>query len=407
MSEYAQDNRMDRIHSPGIFGGWNMIYKELRSYQWMSVAADGLYFLSSVGNGLECYKIMQSMCDIRLSHSQIGLGLASGLYSAILYYEKKIIFVPRSADSIGIFDFSTHKWTDVMVPEPVIPYNDNDLYKDSKKFANAFVCGKKVCFIPNRYPGILVLSMDTLELRVESDWYAEFSRDMLFPGDILFPSGGCTYEGKIYVPSAQNNRVLEIAGDGIVVNLHSLGQDDTYYSCICGTNSDFWMAGGKKTITKWDVKQGKITEIEYPQNFQMVGGDNLPPFLDCIRWRQYVIFVPMCSNMFVVVNTDTNDVQGIPLEENFLKKENFMTSRFLIGQSKDDSFYMYDNFKQKLLYVNAEGKVEERYMKTMLEEMLELLKMERAETAGMRNTFSGNNYGKNIYEKCSKMYGEL
>ncbi|MDE7432760.1 MAG: hypothetical protein K2N34_12720, partial [Lachnospiraceae bacterium] len=232
---------------------------------------------------------------------------------------------------ICIYDISTDVMWKIELPEIKFPYTLGN------KFSNAFCVDSRIFFLPFCSSDMLVVDTKCWELSVhkildtEENWI----------GGELSSGGYILHRDKCYIASARSNEILEIDINTYKVRRYRLGNEDTWYGSISFDGKNIWLTGGKNTITKWDMIRNIVEEYDYPEYFVKKQGGY--PFLSSFQWQDKIILIPRCANMFVIINTETNNINGI--------QSGYEEISFLLDGNKNQAV-LYDNTRWKLFFTD-------------------------------------------------------
>lgn len=257
-----------------------------------------VYFLSNCGKELWSFDIQKKTFRKKKVLSNKMCKYAA--YRKVIRYNDLLVLVPGSADDICIYDSQKEFIRRCPIPDINISYNEQC------KFSNAFCRDNRIFFLPFCYPEILVV--DTENWKV-SNYNIVYVGEKVIKSE-LFSGSYVLQQDKCYIPSVRSNEVLEIDINMYTVKKYNLGKEAAWYGSISFDGNNFWLTGGKNTITKWDAIHNKTVEYAYPPNF--IKADGGYPFLDSFQWMNRVMLIPVKSNMFVSIDIGTENVTGIP-----------------------------------------------------------------------------------------------
>jgi hypothetical protein len=254
-------------------------------FQCHTVIGDYLYFSSFCGNGLFRYK--------GNSVEHVGNFNEEGakLFSDAKKYKERIYFVPLTASQIYFYDSETEVISS-------IEYG----HKGLGDFIVSILEDNILYMFPSYYPGIMVLNLDTHEIRVVDDWInvelerCRISEDAYFRGDYV-------REGDVvYFPFCNAHAVLEFHLDDRRSIIHDVGTQG--YSTIASDGSRFWMAPRKTgAIVSWDPITSETTEYQgFPEGFSQGG------FVGSFYEKGYIWMFPETANKVLKVDTHTNRI---------------------------------------------------------------------------------------------------
>lgn len=352
---------------------------KIQNFRSMAQIENTIYFLSNYGNELWLFDIKN-----RILRKGWKLSDQRGdcvLYRKVVRCNDMLVLVPDSADDLYIFNKRAEIIRKISVPDVSIPY------KQQCKFSNAFCVDKRIFLLPFCYPAILVVNIETWQVTIHMITNAE-GRAV---GDELFSGSYILHNNKCYIPSAQSNEVLEMDANTYVVRKYSLGNDPAWYGSISFDGKYFWLTGAKNTITRWDIAHDIVVEYAYPENF--VNKKNSYPFLDTIRWMNKIILIPKKSNMFIIIDIETEDIESIQR-----KQEEYYS---IIYTENSHCMIILDSLQAEL-YIMEKNKRE------VIQKKLDLdlsIYVQNVISDGFE-TKTGQNYCKNscgdkIYSMCS------
>lgn len=90
------------------------------------------------------------------------------LYSSAAIYKSLLIFAPRSADQIAVYDLNKKEFIKICLPEI------KRIYRKDFKFTLVTVYEHNAFFLPMEYPAILKLDLETMKLDVAVEWHEGF-----------------------------------------------------------------------------------------------------------------------------------------------------------------------------------------------------------------------------------------
>ncbi len=279
------------------------------------------------------------------------------LYASALHVASKIYFVPTSGEYISIYDIEKKTIEQLSVP---LPATECSFYKKNCKFIKAVQWGENIFIIPFTYPGILKLNIKTNRITVLRRW---------IPQEGYFFRGGLCIEGNcIYIPSGNNNIILEFNMETEKGIIHRIGRYNNGAMDMYKYGENYWIVPRQKgSIAVWNPESNFVSEItDYPAEFQA----EKIVFSKIIHCEDKLFFMPGYANSVLTVKTESKE---LVLEERWKPQENsVVTFRF----ETDECYYFREvnklskQFRRFKIY-KEDGRTEEYALETERQEVFQ------------------------------------
>ncbi len=260
------------------------------THEWMVTQGNKLYH--SPGNDFQ----YEYCCDLSEE------GYARGdYYICTVRINGKDYLCPVNAQDIVALDgqgAADGKWIKKRIPL-------KQQVEQQGAFCGAIGCGDYLFLIPNRYPAVVRYDTVKDEIRYFEDGREVFT-GMAANGEQRV-GGYCVLEGKLYLASPTDNRVLVMdaaTGEQRVVSLEAAGMKGCC-ALVCDGGEIWCLPYEGKTVVRWHPQSGRIQEYrDFPDG---LAGWNPVHGYECeerlFGWAafygDFVYFSPYWGNMFV------------------------------------------------------------------------------------------------------------
>lgn len=236
------------------------------------------------------------------------------------YVNRKIYFFPSSGKFISVYDIEKNAVYEIPIPT----VKQNSFYRPIYKFIDAVVIENHIWIVPSTYPGIIKLDTQTDRVEIIDQWVP---REGFF-----FRNGLCIENEKFYVPSGDNNVVLEFDTNQGKGHVHYVGSHNNGCMSMCKFGEEFWLAPRVSgPIIRWNIQNGYITEYnQYPDNF-------IPRkivFLLNYCIDDVIYFIPAYANMAVEMSVTNQEMK----ESTFVEISNESHVEYLF--ETDTEYYL-------------------------------------------------------------------
>jgi len=284
---------------------------------------DGQFFLSGIysnehsiyfmdwNNALYKYdKQSEETINIR------KVGKQNWTYMEIAENNKKLYFAPNFKSSkIAFFDMVQNKFE-------YIDFKDDCKY--DCKFKAPINFRNFVYFIPNGYPAVMRLNIETNGIEYFSDWYNEVSK-LCNPlhetwKNIIFSNFNVDH-ANLALTIQCSNAIMFFNMDTGAHEIKKIGEKSEQYVTICFDGQNYYISPHYNNyIVKWNKETDETSKIKLPSSFSR--RDNMYCNFIIEYSNEYIWLFPHAANNAYKVNTDTGEIVELPeLIEHFDDKK--------------------------------------------------------------------------------------
>lgn len=259
------------------------------------------------------------------------------LYSDVVVYKNKIIFVPGSAKDITIYDVE-NKSIDNIKLQKKDTYN---FYNFQSKFSTAIRKGKYVYMLPETYPAIVKINCES--------WTVEYID--IDEEEMCFKKGIAVEGNVVLIPSVKANVCMQfnLETNEIIINkINNMKEDTGIWSICCEPDSGVkWMvAYPGPRILRTGCEENIIEK--FPKGFNDYGF----AFTMCFLNGDYLYVCPTAANMFIRIHRETLVSEEVKFHN--IDKENSMFM-YLGSVGNHCCFYRYDRGEKAWVAKNTEN----------------------------------------------------
>lgn len=264
---YLGENSSSLVHYFGILNK-PVLYIDWKIIRDDSRARDLIYFNGFWKENNNIYFVPH---NVGLAHSLYEMNLRTGIikknmdfpgkadniwasYLSIKKIQNKIIFIPANAEDIYVYD--TDKEQAVKI---VLPYSQQEVFL----FDDALEYNGKLFLLPQCYPAILSLDLETLEITEYKECVKAFKAENEETSTFIW---AYTKKGKyLYLAGCNESKILIFDMEDGSFEIRKIGKYLFGYSQIIDDGEDFWLSAYKKnSIVRWNEKSGDTWEYSYP-----------------------------------------------------------------------------------------------------------------------------------------------
>ncbi len=212
------------------------------------------------------------------------------LHTKAVFTKNRIYFIPCSADGIDVYELDSREIS--RIPIRAVDKKKYSFYRPAHKFADAILYESWIYLICATYPAVIGLHVETGKLEYFNNWVPEEG--------FFFRKGVFAEKNTFYVPSANNNFVLQFDMQTQEGKLFRVGQHNQGCWSICRCGTDYWLAPKKPgAVLKWKPLTNEVTEYDnYPPGFC----DNGFAFTKIYPYQDKVYLIPAHANMSLSVS---------------------------------------------------------------------------------------------------------
>jgi hypothetical protein len=185
------------------------------------------------------------------------------LYHLVLANNDWILFVPRVAEDIILYNVKMHDLKYIKIPTPRC-VSDFRFKPDEAKFCSGFSHGEFFYLLGVSYPGIVRINCNTLETIVIDDWIDNFERMVEKDYWGYISIGHYVSEGKAILPLAcvPGFLFLDLTTNATDLQQVNIPYKDGMYGLSGDDNSGLWLTGvGENSNIICNIANGAKKEL--------------------------------------------------------------------------------------------------------------------------------------------------
>lgn len=215
---------------------------------------------------------------------------ARRLCAGIVYYNKKLILLPMTAEKIWVFDLESNQWKGI--ERRNLGCGDDS----QKEIFRAIIYRKNLFLIGSNYPAIIRMDMLTYELEYLTEPYT-FLSSLKTADQCYFRSDFCINENYLLMASCLNNYVLQVDLNSFSYKWHEVGEKGFCYSGIAWDGEYYWLSPRRGTpIVRWKMN-GETKYIPLPNEFK----NKIYNFLGVQYNNGNLVFPGMQQNKTIII----------------------------------------------------------------------------------------------------------
>lgn len=227
-------------------------------------------------------------------------GIRINLYIDAVTWGKYIFFVPGAANNFNVYDTEEKTFKVIPVQER---YAEN--YNRNRKFCTAVSYHDVIYFIPETYPAIVKIECESCQITYIDKWV---TKEM-----VCFKKGICCRGDKVIVPSTLSQKYMEFDLRDERVTLKNLPIQDGNSGAwsVCEQDDDYWfVAYPGPAAVRMNADNCFEIHDSFPNGFQ----NNGYAFAMSFVHETGLYLCPVNSNMLIKVDTESCEMQEIPME---------------------------------------------------------------------------------------------
>lgn len=301
---------------------------------------DKVWFVDSTSNELYSYDLSSSNSKMEAKFTdedEYGVDL----FRELVGTEDKLYAVPFSANRL--YEVSL---TSGNIKTIEIDFSRFNAHLSKAKFGSAHKYKNSIYLVGATSPVIVEYNYEMEKLHYYSDWMNEL-QSFHNTEETAFFRRTILVDNRIYAPSCKGNQILEFNLDEKKHVWHEVGSERNAYSSICQQGDWFWLSPrGKGPIVKWNRVTKETIEIyEYPKDYTPCKWS----FGDCIRFNDYIYFIPLSSKKLLRVSENTFKIECLNIENIDWSKSCACVC--------DECLYIYSLEKQQFVVLDKEDNV--------------------------------------------------
>lgn len=270
------------------------------------------------------------------------------MYGGIEYVNEKLIFAPRCADEILIYELKNKTIRK-------IPYNTKSTVDGMKinQFVSIHRYGDYCYLFPGRNDEILKLDTNTYDIEYIRGWADELG-EMLNPQSVKFSNVRIVSEGVCMLPCFQKGIILEFDMKTDTWAVHNIC--DEPLSDIVFDGKIYWISlRDKAGYVKWDKTTGTI-ELKTVGNIKehIYGG-----YKYIIDGIHFIYLIPIQGNSIVSINKDSEKQsivytwENLDCSVNMLKVNGVRNNAYCCERVSPELNMIFDALKGKIIILDA------------------------------------------------------
>lgn len=264
-----------------------------------AVVEDKIYFFAKEWNALYVvdFKMKKTKFVGSMPEEKI---FAKRLCAGIVYYNKKLILVPMTAEKIWIFDLENNQWKGI---KRKLMADGNNCHGE---IFRAVEYKNDLFLIGSNYPAIIRMNMTTYELEYLTEPYTFLKS--LKKDECYFRADFCVDNNQILLASCLNNYVLCVNLDSFHYEWYEVGEKGFCYSGIAGDGRYFWLSPRRKTpIVRWNKKNDEAIYFPLPDLFD----ETKYNFLGVQYHNGKLVFPGMLQDKTIIIDSYRPDKMDI------------------------------------------------------------------------------------------------
>lgn len=264
---YLGENTTSLMHYFGVLGkpvmytNWEITEDNKKDREFLNVSTwyqegNSIFFVpTNVDMGRDLYQI--DLKDGSIERVMTLPGTPDhiwGCYYGIKKVQNKIIMAPYNTEDIYIYDTDKKQGTKMVLSEA----------KDNIKLFDEIVEYKGVAFLlPGRYPALVRVDMDTLEVCEYKECVKTFQREN--KEEHMFQWAYFVKGEYLYLAGMNESRILIFNMEDGSYEIKAIGDYPYGYCRLLYDGTYFWLGAFKTNrIVRWEEKSGCTKEYSYP-----------------------------------------------------------------------------------------------------------------------------------------------
>ena len=266
-------------------------------------------------------------------------------YSAIAYYEEKLIIAPRNEHRILIYDLEKNKLDKEIPIDVSIMGDESNVFN---LFSRIAIIGNFAYILPGRYPAIIKLNLVDYSISLIDDWYKSNKDAVVDEGRTIFSTAG-TMHDDILLPFWQVGRMLIFHAKEENWDVVQTPQYEKFIFDIATRDNEAYVSSCiKNTICK--IEQNKAVEWldldQYPKS-----GEGILRI--CLADNEMIVF-PSRGKSILSINLETKEViESIACKDEVQENQKsaaYVDNQFLCARRVEDKILACSVY-EGLLYV--------------------------------------------------------
>lgn len=249
------------------------------------------------------------------------------LYASAVKVGGKIVFIPFTAREIAVYDILNNTIQKIGL-KTIESFGNHQHANELCKFWSSTKWENTVYMLPHNYPAIVLMDVNTLELRYCSEFIDELER--MSVNDATEPYVTDLYQNKqmIYCSCGCANAVILMNLKELYVEVHNIPVNTYGFNGILKDEQYLWLAprrdGG---LTRYDTVTGETEQYtDYPLGFEAP----MVPFHSLYKYHEGFLLLPALGNQFIYFDKEKGTMDNV----DYLSR--------LICIKKEEGVYSFD-----------------------------------------------------------------
>jgi hypothetical protein len=228
---------------------------------------------------------------------------------------RKLYFAPYFSNKISVFDMAQKSF------EQIDFRNDCNV---TNKFNDVISFKNFVYFIPQEFPAIIRLNIDTNEIEYFSEWVNEVSKLQTvklrdFERVIFF--GIYIVDTEIAIVINGTNAIMFFNMETCSYEVKHIGEKFEQYNDVCFDGQNYYMVSSYKNyVVKWNRQTNKTSKIKFPSSFTRKTNVIWSFFIQYLN--KHLWLLPCAANNAYKINTNSDEITELPELMKFIGDEN-------------------------------------------------------------------------------------
>lgn len=224
--------------------------------------------------------------------------LCENLYSSVIPYQNYLICVPMCAKNIVFYDIHENTMS---------VYGDNILKYLDYKFQRGFIWNNNLVLIPDKYPGLLLMNLNSKKIDIFDNWYNELYKYGIDMNGWIFGRGYYLYQDYLYLCVSQGNIILKISLKTQDMQVFHIGNSKYRFYCMTGYEDKLYLVDIAGDVVIWDISMQETKEILH--NGSLQNESQMVWFNEIIYDNGTLWLFPRRGEQIVLIELKSNNIE--------------------------------------------------------------------------------------------------
>lgn len=176
-----------------------------------------------------------------------------------------VVFVPFSANHIGVYNLDTNTFSFYEIP--IASKIGKIRYLDEQKFISVFQYRNRCILLGRTYPGIIIIDIQSGSITVFDDFLKKVEDDLSIQNSAYFAEGYAQVGNDVYLGFTCCNSLIKINLDTFEYSLIPIECDFEGIGGICLVDNAIWITDFSQKgeiIIKFDINTGETCKVKMP-----------------------------------------------------------------------------------------------------------------------------------------------